>query len=118
MKNKYLVVFALLGLVVHGQIFAPEGLNMPGNWDSWSNPPTNNALRGVQGAPGGRVQIKTGLGTNIYQTIFSVAASGGDLVGGPYQWLFTSGPTGEYYKNKWAGVNVSMNTFQTYTHNT
>ncbi|KFD38206.1 hypothetical protein [Schleiferia thermophila] len=64
------------------------------------------------------MQIKTGLGTNIYQTIFSVAASGGDLVGGPYQRLFTSGPTGEYYKNKWAGVNVSMNTLQTYTHNT
>ncbi|GCD77973.1 hypothetical protein JCM31826_14550 [Thermaurantimonas aggregans] len=89
---------------------------MPGNWNSWSNPPTNPAIGGVQ-VSGGRIQIKTGLGTNIYQTIFSVASSGGDLVGGNYTWLFTSGPLATPYANKWANVAVSMNTVQTYSYN-
>ncbi|MFN3951116.1 MAG: T9SS type A sorting domain-containing protein [Thermaurantimonas sp.] len=114
MKNLYSLTLSVLSVAVFGQIFAPEGLNMPGAWNSWTNPPTNPALGGVQ-VTGGRVQIKTGLGTSIYQTIFSVATSGGDLVGGTYAWLFTSGPLTNPYQNKWANVAVTTNTVQTYT---
>ncbi|MFN4298795.1 MAG: T9SS type A sorting domain-containing protein [Thermaurantimonas sp.] len=117
MKKFYSIIFSFLGISAFGQIFAPEGLNMPGNWNGWNNPPTNTAIGGVQ-VTGGRVQIKTGLGTNIYQTIFNAASSGGDFTGGNYSWLFTSGPLSNPYTNKWAGVNVSMNTVQNYTYNT
>jgi hypothetical protein len=47
-----------------------------------------------------------------------VAESGGDIVGGNYNWLFTSGPSSSPWNNKWAGVNVTMNTIQNYTFNT
>lgn len=36
---------------------------------------------------------------------------------GSTNFLFTSGPSGNYYQNKWANVNVAFNTIQTYTHN-
>lgn len=99
------------------QIYEPEGLNMPGAWNSWTNPPTNNlALASSTQVTNGRVVLIT-TGTRRWQTIFSVAASGGDVVGNSYQWLFTSGPSGNPIANKWAGVNVSMNTIQNYSHN-
>ena len=102
------------------QIYEPEGLNMPGGWNGWTNPPTNNlALASFTQVPNGRVtKISTGTpGTTRWQTIFSVAASGGDVVGGSYPWLFTSGSTGNPWGNKWAGTTVVMNTLQSYTFN-
>lgn len=98
-------------------IYEPEGLNMPGAWNSWTNPPSNNlALASFTQVSGGRV-TKISSGTVRWQTIFSVAASGGDLTGGSYQWLFTSGPSGSPWGNKWAGTNVSLNTLQSYSYN-
>jgi hypothetical protein len=44
-----------------------------------------------------------------------VAATGGNLTGGTYDWLFTSGSSSNYYQNKWAGVTIAMNTLQMYT---
>ncbi|GAP42619.1 protein containing Por secretion system C-terminal sorting domain [Lentimicrobium saccharophilum] len=99
------------------QIYEPEGLNMPGTYNSFNNPPTNLAFASSTQVTNGRI-TKITTGQARWQTVFSVAASGGDITGGSYQWLFTSGPSGEYYNNKWAGVNVQMNTLQTYTHNT
>ncbi|HMM12428.1 MAG TPA: hypothetical protein PKE03_10080, partial [Bacteroidales bacterium] len=102
---------------LQAQIYAPEGLNMPGTWNGWTNPPTNNmALASSTQVSGGRI-TKITTGTERWQTWFSVAASGADLTGGSHTWLFTSGPSGSPWNNKWAGVNVSMNTLQNYTYN-
>lgn len=99
------------------QIFEPEGLNMPGAWNSWTNPPTNNlALASATQVTDGRV-TKITTGTTRWQTIFSVAASGGDIVGDTYTWVFSSGPSGSPYANTWKGVSVSLNTVQAYSHN-
>lgn len=97
------------------QIYEPEGLNMPGAWNSWVNPPANSlALANPTQVTGGRL-IKIASGQARWQTIFSVNASGADLVGGSYPWIFTSGPSTNYYQNKWSAVTVVMNTLQTYT---
>ncbi len=114
-----LTAFLLTGFyppVVQGQIYEPEGLNMPGAWNEWTNPPVNNlALASSTQVPDGRV-IKISTGIPRWQTIFSVAESGADLVGGTYDFLFTSGPEGTPYANKWAGVNADQNTLQLYTY--
>ena len=135
MKNNYLkkiilqaglagmiiLLFLLVGIPnAIADIYEPEGLNMPGGWNGWTNPPTNNlALASYTQVPNGRVtKIATGTpGTPRWQTIFSVAASGGDIVGGSYPWLFTSGPSGNPWGNKWAGTTVVMNTLQSYSFN-
>jgi len=101
------------GQTAQAQIYEPEGLNMPGAWNSWTNPPTNLALASSTQVTGGRV-VKIAVGTTRWQTSFSVAATGGDLVGGTYNWLFTSGSSSNYYQNKWANVIVVVNTLQTY----
>ncbi len=115
------VLFFILGIqmmsirVARAQIYEPEGLNMPGAWNSWNNPPYNNlALASYTEVPGGRV-VKFSTGQQRWQTIFSVAETGGDLVGGSWNWLFTSGPVGNPWGNKWASVNVVLNTLQLYT---
>ena len=83
------------------QIYEPEGLNMPGAWNTWVNPPANAlALANPNQVTGGRLN-KIASGQARWQTIFSVAASGADLVGGSYPWIFTSGPSTNYYQNKW-----------------
>jgi hypothetical protein len=114
----FMIASVLLTInTVQAQIYAPEGLNMPGAWNSWTNPPTNNlALASYTQVPGGRV-TKILTGTPRWQTTLSVAATGGDIVGGTYEWLFTSGSTGNPWGNKWANVTVSMNTLQAYTFN-
>ncbi|HPS62550.1 MAG TPA: T9SS type A sorting domain-containing protein [Bacteroidales bacterium] len=97
------------------QIYEPEGLNMPGGWNGWTNPPVNNlALASSTQVTGGHI-TKFPVGQVRWQTIFSVAASGGDIIGGTYEWLFTSGPSNSPWNNKWSAVNVEMNTLQTYT---
>lgn len=107
-----------IGLQTHtlqAQIFEPEGLNMPGGWNAWVNPPENNlALASFTQVTNGRV-TKIEVGTPRWQTIFSVDAAGADLEGGSYDWLFTSGPEGSAFSNKWAGVDVDMNNLQNYT---
>jgi hypothetical protein len=109
------IVFLFIIVACSAQIYEPEGLNMPGDWNGWTNPPTNNlALASSTQVLNGRV-TKIKIGTTRWQTIFSAAASGGDVVGGTFGWLFTSGSSGNPWGNKWANVNVSMNTIQTYT---
>lgn len=97
------------------QIYEPEGLNMPGAWNSWTNPPANNlALANSVQVSGGRI-TKIAVGTARWQTWFKVAPTGADLTAGTYEWLFTSGPSTNYYQNKWSNVTVAMNTLQLYT---
>lgn len=108
---------AIIPLQLAAQIWEPEGLNMPGAWNAWLNPPTNNlALASSTQVPGGEI-TRIAIGIPRYHTTFSVAASGGDLVGGTYNWLFTSGPIANPWQNKWAGVVVTMNTLQSYLFN-
>ena len=112
---------------------------MPGGWNGYTNYPsatTHFAFRGTTtkiavdgGSPnngtsgdavgGLNIAPKALAGSqSIYSTLIHAAASGGDVVAGTYGWLFTSGnPYGGQYGNKWAGVNVTMNTLQTYTYN-
>ncbi|MFH1121314.1 MAG: T9SS type A sorting domain-containing protein [Bacteroidota bacterium] len=110
-----IIVQVLVTSETIAQIYEPEGLNMPGAWNAWTNPPTNNlALANPNQVPGGRL-IKVPCEQLHWQTRFNVNTSGADLIGGTYTWLFTSGPPTNYYQNKWAGVTVTMNTLQTYT---
>ena len=106
--------FLLAPVTANSQIYEPEGLNMPGAWDSWTNPPTVMALASSTQVTGGKI-IKIPTGTVRWQTTIKVAATGGDVTAGTYEWLFTSGPATNYFQNKWAGVNVTMNTLQLYT---
>ncbi len=122
-KSKLIIGITLLILLLSSQhegfsqIYEPEGLNMPGEWNGWTNPPTNNlALASSTQVTNGRI-IKIYLGITRWQTIFSVAENDADLVGGTYEWLFTSGSTGNPWGNKWAGINVTINALQNYSYN-
>jgi len=99
------------------QIWEPEGINMPGAWNGWTNPPTNNmALASYTQVAGGLV-TKISDGTSAHWNTVLHVAVGGDVVAGNYEWLFTSGPAGSPWNNKWAGANVIDNTIQNYTFN-
>ena len=118
MKKLYYLLIPLLLLAFNfqdaeAQIFEPEGLNMPGAWDDWSNPPNNDVLRS-ENQNSGQVTVIT-TGTRRWQTMFSVAESGGDLTGGNYNFLFTSGPENNPWNNGWRDVNVNINELQTYS---
>ena len=105
-------LLAMLTMVVSGawaQIYEPEGVNMPGAWNAWTNLPTNNlALANPNQVSGGRL-IKITQGQPRWQTIFSVAASGGDMVGGTYEFVYSSGPSDGPYNNTWKNSSFSMN---------
>src|SRR2546427_9315980 len=81
------------------QIFGPEGLNMPGQFNNWTNPPYINAFAGIEKA-GGTLLVNTDLAVHRYTTTIHIDAAGADTSGGKYGWLFTSGPSGGYYNNK------------------
>ncbi|MBK7213134.1 MAG: T9SS type A sorting domain-containing protein [Bacteroidales bacterium] len=112
-----LLVFVLIPNESKAQIWEPEGINIPGGWNTWTNPPVNNlALASYTQVPGGRV-TKINSGTPRWQTIIKVAATGGDVIGGSFPFLFTSGPSGSPWQNTWKDVTVVMNTLQNYTYN-
>ena len=113
-----LMVLAIFAFIkpADAQVWEPEGISMPGLWNSWTNPPVNNlALASYTQVPGGLVTKITNGTDARWNTTLHVAAAGGDVVGGTYEWLFTSGPDASPWNNKWSAVNVSMNTIQTYT---
>lgn len=92
---------------------------MPGAWTenagcAWSNPPCVADFASATQA-GGNVALQTGRdqcgGYNVYQTIFEVSPAG-PIVAGTYEWLFTSGPNGGEYNNKWAEMPDAVNTVQ------
>ncbi len=111
MKKTIPIIFLLFGIAVlqisplHAQIYAPEGLNMPGNWDGWNNPPENKAFAGEAQTSGGRV-VPVPLGTPLYQTIFYVGQNG-DLQAGSYQFKFTSGPLSNIWQNQWGNASFT-----------
>src|SRR5690349_13359431 len=116
MKQIYRLVIALFlaSSFAQAQIFPPEGLNMPGAYDLFTNPPNVLAAAGIQKL-GGKFLVDTLLLTRTYRTTIFSETSIGDIVPGTYDWLFTSGPTSNYFQNKWSGTTVVMNTVQGYT---
>ncbi len=109
------LVFLFTSRDAKAQIYEPEGLNMPGAWNSWTNPPVNNlALASSTQVAGGKI-TKINTGTPRYQTMLKVAVAGGDVIPGTYNWLFTSGPETNAFQNKWAGVTVVADSLQLYT---
>lgn len=116
--NTILILLAFVFAITsqsNAQIWEPEGINIPGDWNGWNNPPANLALASYTQVPGGEVtKITNGIDAR-WNTTLEVAAAGGDIVGGTHEWLFTSGPVANPWGNKWASVDVIMNTIQTYT---
>lgn len=113
-------LFLLLSLsfsALQAQIYEPEGLNLPGTWNGFTNPPAaGSAFGSSTQVPQGGVQLIT-TGLRRWQTTFR-CSDADSVPSGPHDWLFTSGATGTAFQNKWAGVNVVMNTIQTYSYNT
>lgn len=120
MKHIYTltVLFALISSFAISQIFEPEGLNIPGTWNSFTNPPASNSVFGSANQVSGGKVTKITSGTARWKTTINVQSSGGDIVGGSYTFLFTSGPSGSPYNNKWAGTVVTLNSLQSYSFNT
>lgn len=109
-------VLVLSGMTASAQIFEPEGLNLPGQWNNFENPPAAGSVFGSSTQVNGGV-TPISVGQRRWQTTIHIDATGADTSAGTYSWLFTSGPTGNPYANKWAGVNVVMNTIQNYQFN-
>lgn len=97
------------------QIYEPEGLNMPGSWNDWTNPPTNMSFAGNSQTPGGQVSVLP-LTYPVYRTIFSVNQSGGSVTPGDYEFKLTSGPLDNIWQNQWGNVVVEPDIIQEYTY--
>ena len=101
--NRLAVVLAVASLsaVVSAGIVPGEGLHMPGAWNGWANYPSQSYLNTTVRAFG-----PTG---NQWTTTINVQASGGDITGGTYGMLFTSGPSGGgEWNNKWANATLGI----------
>ena len=107
----------LMGTTASAQIYEPEGLNLPGQWNGFTNPPASGSVFGSSTQAAGTVQPIV-VGTRRWQTHIRIAASNADTSAGTYSFLFTSGAAATPYSNKWAGVNVQLNTLQNYQYNT
>ena len=123
-QRKLPLYVVLLGMILtfsgfthplQAQIYAPEGLNMPGDWADWVNPPENLVFAGSAQTTGGEVRLIS-LGNPVYQTTFHVSATGGHVTAGSYAFKFTSGPLDNIWQNQWGNVNVQMNTIQELTY--
>jgi len=105
--------FAIAANQSNAQIYEPEGINIPGDWNGWTNPPANLALASYTQVPGGQVTKITNGTDARWTTTLEVGASG-DIAAGAIEWLFTSGNAGSPWSNKWTDVSVSLNTIQEY----
>lgn len=107
-----ILFFSTLSQQSFGQIYAPEGLNMVGEVETpnWVNPPASNSPLGseFQVTNGGMKKLTIGV-TRWHGTFIASATA-------TQAFLFTSGPSGTPYNNKWANVNAALNSYQTYTH--
>ncbi|NOR87369.1 MAG: hypothetical protein GQ527_07155, partial [Bacteroidales bacterium] len=118
-KGRVLLLVLLLGLLGQfpaiGQIYAPEGLNMPGSWDNWTNPPENLHFAGSAQSTNGLVQL-VNLPNAIYQTQFLVSNNGQDVPSGEQEFKFTSGPLTNIWQNQWGNTTIITNSIQEYTY--
>jgi hypothetical protein len=139
LRSAFLFVLLLtITLGGYSQIFVPEGLNIPGTWDAFTNPPDKSMYR-MANPPGTSIEVPCGndltggtvnlfnnlypagqIATTIYRTTFSASDAGS---ASSYNFLLTSGPCSDFFQNKWSrsntpftGVNLTLNTVQTYYH--
>jgi hypothetical protein len=115
--GKLLLMLLFMGyatLFSKAQIYEPEGLNIPGSWAGWENPPLDLHFAGEAQSTGGNVQLKD-FETSIYQTIFYVNDNEG-IASGFHEFKFTSGPLSNIWQNQWADVQVQLNTLQNYNY--
>ncbi len=112
-----LAVFLTAGIQysTQAQIYAPEGLNMPGDWDDWTNPPSNPVLAGSAQTTSGELTVLP-LGNPVYQTTFYADEHSGDIVGGSYNFKFTSGPLDNIWQNQWGNTAFVANEIQSTTY--
>jgi len=110
-----IIIALFLQFSAIAQIYAPEGLNMPGSWDNWTNPPENLNFAGSAQTSNGLVQL-VDLQNSIYQTRFYVDDNGGTISSGEYLFKFTSGPMTNIWQNQWGNVTIAMNSIQEYTY--
>jgi len=83
-------------------IYQPEGVNMPGEWNTWNN--SNDP------ATMGNFKMNyRSLGDGQYVSLLNVRATGADAVGGTYKMLFTSGPETNTFQNKWTNTTLVLN---------
>jgi len=110
----FLSAILLISNTGFSQIYEPEGLNLPGSWNDWTNPPTNLTFAGSAQTTGGEV-ILLPLGFPVYQTIFPVSQTS-EVTAGNYEFKLTSGPLDNIWQNQWGSVVVEPNVLQTYTY--
>lgn len=108
------VMLCFATMAIAQYLYEPEGINMPGNWNGWTNVPTNNTVLANPSQVSGGQLIKISTGTVRWRAIFSAASSGGNVVDGNHDFKFSSGPTGSPWNNQWGGTGVTMNTLQTH----
>ncbi len=114
--QRFFTIFVILAIALCGMtvsafagIYGPEGLNMPGSYNGFNNPPTLNAFGGIE-VVGGTLLIDNTLATSRYRTLIHVAAAG-DITTGSYDFKFSSGPTGSPWSNSWGdGGTIAANT--------
>lgn len=109
-------LFLSQGTIIVAQIYEPEGLNIPGSWNDWTNPPSNMTFAGSAQTAGGQVTLQP-LGYPVYQTIFEVK-QGGAVTGGDYEFKFTSGPLDNIWQNQWGSTTVEIDVLQPYYYGT
>jgi len=113
------LIFCLIPPLIFGQqpssakgtegIYGPEGMNITGAMVSWTDPPPVPDLAGIE--TGGNFLLDSTSFWRRYHTIIHIPS---DFAAGTYDWLFTSGPSGGYFNNKWNPVTVAMDSIQTY----
>ncbi len=106
----FFIALALITTTGNAQIFQPEGVNIPGSWNGF----TNSNDEGVMG--NFRTSYRA-LGGGQYITTLNIQATGGDASGGTYTMLFTSGPDANTFANKWADATLNIDGFTSLTYN-
>ncbi|XWN36898.1 MAG: T9SS type A sorting domain-containing protein [Balneola sp.] len=92
------------------QIFQPEGVNIPGSWNGFSNSNDSTEMGNF------RMDYRSFAGGQ-YLTTLEIKATDGDTSAGSYAMLFTSGPDGNNFGNKWADANLTIDGFADLTYN-
>jgi hypothetical protein len=105
----YISIFLLFFLVISGlsiaQIYEPDGLRMPGEWNAWAN---------TTGMGGDFDLQKNSTGTPKWQTTFKYTG-----ITGPQNFKFASTSFGNPWGNQWAGnASFPLNTLSALTYGT